>query len=85
MCKYIADVEFTLMPYATPGLFDLDEQERAHYSKKHCGKLLAFSSESLSRETEHLQIVPVGIILDEEGILQTIPVNRIKILTSTKE
>ena len=85
MCKYIADVEFTLMPYATLGLFDLDEQERAHYSKKHCGKLLAFSSESLSRETEHLQIVPVGIILDEEGILQTIPVNRITILTSTKE
>ena len=85
MCKYIADVEFTLMPYATPGLFDLDEQERAHYSKKHCGKLLAFSSESLLRETEHLQIVPVGIILDEEGILQTIPVNQITILTSTKE
>ena len=85
MCKYIADVEFTLMPYATPGLFDLDEQERAHYSKKHCGKLLAFSSESLSRETEHLQIVPVGIILDEEGNLQTVPVSRITILNTMED
>ena len=85
MCKYIADVEFTLMPYATPGLFDLDEQERAHYSKKHCGKLLAFSSESLSRETANLQIIPVGIIMDEEGNLQTIPVNQITILNTMED
>ena len=85
MCKYIADVEFTLMPYATPGLFDLDEQERAHYSKKHCGKLLGFSSESLPRETANLQIIPVGIIMDEEGNLQTIPVNRITILNTMED
>ena len=85
MCKYIAKVEFTLMPYATPGLFDLDEQERAHYSEKHFGKLLGFSSESLPRETASLQIIPVGIIMDEEGNLQTIPVNQITILNTMED
>lgn len=85
MCKYIADVEFTLMPYATPGLFDLDEQERAHCSEKHCGKLLGFSSESLPRETANLQIIPVGIIMDEEGNLQTVPVSRITILNTMED
>lgn len=85
MCKYIADVEFTLMPYATPGLFDLDEQEKAHYSEKHFGKLLGFSSESLPRETANLQIIPVGIIMDEEGNLQTVPVSRITILNTMED
>ena len=85
MCKYIAKVEFTLMPYATPGMFDLDEQERAHYSEKHFGKLLGFSSESLPRETANLQIISVGIIMDEEGNLQTVPVSRITILNTMED
>ena len=73
------------MPYATPGMFDLDEQERAHYSEKHFGKLLGFSSESLPRETANLQIIPVGIIMDEEGNLQTVPVSRITILNTMED
>ena len=78
MCKYIAEVEFTLQSHVEEGLFDSTEEEKAQTSVVYNGKLLGFSAESRSGDNAQTDIVPVGIILDQNGDLQSIPVNRIK-------
>ncbi len=80
MCKYIAEVEFTLQSHVEEGHFDSTEEEKAQMSTCYHGKLLGFSAESRHGDNAQTDIVPVGIILNQNGDLQSIPVNRIKFL-----
>ena len=84
MCKYIAKVEFTFESHVEEGMFDSTPEEKAKMSTVYNGELLGFSAESRPGDNAQTDIVPVGIILDQNGDLQSIPVNRITIIKTHK-
>lgn len=73
-------VIYTLEPHYDAGLFDNSLEECEQQKTQHEGILLGWSNETRTGENGQAEIVPVGLIEDQETHeVLSIPYNRIQI------